>query len=349
MNTALIVAGSLAGLGFAEIVVRAAKPQPVYLTEAPGIFFIRHDTLLGWANREGAEGIYAPAPAIPRTSVRINALGYRGELRPKTKSSRQRILFLGDSNTFGYGVEERERFSELLEKMSSGRFEQVNLGVFGYGTDQEALQLESSGIEWRPDQVVLAVSAGDLSDSMSSVNGGAAKPYFKLFGDRLMVQNTPVPEKSPYLRSTAASSRIKRWCYVHSHLYRFFITRRITANMYMADSVMEMKEGEGLQVMSTLLSGMRDICRENGAGFSVLLIPHGVWLDSMRDNPGMPMPGYFGVLKRRLEADGIPVHDPTEALLAALREGTEVFFTKDPVHLTSQGNAVIARFLFPHL
>ncbi len=349
VNTLIFSASLVIGLVLAEILTRVAKPQPVYLTEAPGIFFIRHDPLLGWTNRPGAAGVYAPAPAIPRTTVRINSQGYRGALLPKERSSRSRLLFLGDSNTFGFGVEERERFSDLLEKMSAGRYEQVNLGVFGYGTDQEALQLESSGIEWRPDQVILAVSAGDLTDSMSSVNGGASKPYFRLIGDRLMVQNAPVPERMPYLRSTAATSLVKRWFYQHSHLYRLVITRRMAANFYMADSVMEMNEKEGLQVMTTLIRGMRDLCSERNTWFSVLLIPHGVWLKGMHDNPGTPMPGYFGILKRLLEAEGITVFDPADALLAEIAGGADVFFANDPVHLTAQGNAVIAKFLQPLL
>lgn len=345
-NIALVVLGIVCGFFLAECLVRIIRPQQVYLTEAPGIFFIRHDPLLGWVNREGADGIYSPDPEIPRTSVRINTQGNRGQLVSGKKTGQRRILFLGDSNTFGYGVEENQRFSNIVTTRLGSGFEAVNMGVFGYSTDQQALQLESRGGDFRPDAVILAISAGDLSEVMTSVSGGAAKPYFRFFGDRLMVQNTPVPEKSPYMKSISLGSRTKRFCYNHSHLYRLVLSRLMNTNMYMPNAVKEMKEADGLNVMTALIGGMRDICQENGVSFVAILIPHGVWLEGMRHNPGS-MPGYFGVLKRRLEADRVEVLDLTASLMEAMLRGEQVFFAKDPVHLTQQGNSLVAEILLP--
>jgi lysophospholipase L1-like esterase len=344
----LALFGLLCGVLVAEIAIRFIAPQPVFLTRAPNIFFIRHDPLLGWANREGAGGRYSPGPAIPETGIRINALGFRGQLPAPGKPARHRILFLGDSNTFGYGVEEEQRYSNLIASLSANRFEQVNLGVFAYGPDQEALLLEKQGLAFQPATIILGISAGDLSDIMYSINGGAAKPYFRLFGDRLMVQNEPVPDNAPYLK-TGSVTKLNRALYEHVHLYRLLLFRKVFSSVYMQGvaSVAEMDENEAFNVMVALISGMNQICRENNIRFIALLIPHGIWLEGMKRGEGVP--GYYPLLKKRLSADGVLYLDSTQALLDAARRGEKPFFDKDPIHLTALGNRLIAEILLPRL
>jgi len=58
---------------------------------------------------------------------------------------------LGDSVTFGSGVRDDGTFCALR----AWRYDVVNLGVEGYGTDQELLQLEHEGLAYHPDVVVL--------------------------------------------------------------------------------------------------------------------------------------------------------------------------------------------------
>jgi lysophospholipase L1-like esterase len=112
-------------------------------------------------------------------------------------------------------------------------------------------------------------------------------------------------------------------------------------------SVAEMDENEAFNIMTALISGMNQICKENNIRFVTLLIPHGIWLDSMVRGEGVP--GYFPLLKKRLSADGVLYLDSTPALLDALKRGEKPFFGKDPVHLTAAGNRVIAELLLPRL
>lgn len=78
-----------------------------------------------------------------------------------------RILLLGDSQTFGQGVEFEETFGQLLEqsieKNSRGwRVEVINSGVDGYNTAQQAAYLEGRGMAYEPDLVVLLFIGNDL-------------------------------------------------------------------------------------------------------------------------------------------------------------------------------------------
>jgi lysophospholipase L1-like esterase len=343
VNAALVAGGLIISILLAEVFIALFSPQQVLTTSAPGIFFVEYDEQTGWVNRPGASGGYSPATGIPPTRVEINRLGYRGrEVPPVKPVDVKRILFLGDSNTFGYGVEEEERFSDILARSLPQNYQTINLGVFGYGTDQEALLLERSGLRFTPDVVVLGFSAGDLSDNMSSVNGGAAKPFCKFEGEGLTLRNVPVPVSSPLMKSDSRTSWTKGVLYRYSHLYRLVLSRVREANVYMRDSVLEMDENEGMRTTLGIIQGMDAVCRESGCRLVVFLISHGVWIDSLRKNPAVGV-GYYPALKMALEQMGVPVIDTTPAFL--LHHDKELFFRNDPVHLTSRGNEAAAEVL----
>lgn len=318
-------------------------PQKVYITSTERAFFLKYDPILGWANREGAEGIYRPAPEIPPTFVRINAQGYRGKEVPlKRVAGKRRLVVLGDSNTFGYGIEEGERFTDIVAGSLSPSYEMINFGVFAFGTDQEALLLERDAIRYDPDTVLLTVSAGDLSEVMSSIHGGSSKPFFKLDDDTLALYNTPVPPAVPYMRNSWTRSATIPFFYEHSHLFRLIMKRATPVSRYMINTVPEMSEAQAMMVMNGLIQGMNDLCVTNRARFAVVLIPHGVWLDGARRMPDQTI-GYFGPLSAALAGMGIPFIDTTAALAEADNESKPVFFAKDPVHLTPLGNRVVAQ------
>ena len=70
---------------------------------------------------------------------------------------------MGDSFTFGTDADDGERFTDLLPALAE--LEVVNLGVAGYGTDQELRVLEIEGLRYDPDIVILTVAVfNDLTD-----------------------------------------------------------------------------------------------------------------------------------------------------------------------------------------
>lgn len=93
--------------------------------------------------------------------VRINSIGTRGgELRDE---SRKRILLIGDSFAFGYGVEEDQNIGSRLANLSGE--EVVNGGVWGFGPDAEFLMAKRLIPEVKPDAIILLLfPANDLRD-----------------------------------------------------------------------------------------------------------------------------------------------------------------------------------------
>jgi lysophospholipase L1-like esterase len=84
---------------------------------------------------------------------------------------------LGDSFAWGYGVEESERFSQLLEGALGA--EVINAGVSGYSTDQELLWYGNEGIKYETDLVILVIAGNDVGDNdRQLVNTIYYKPKF---------------------------------------------------------------------------------------------------------------------------------------------------------------------------
>ena len=86
------------------------------------------------------------------TTININEFGLRG--RPFTiakDSNTFRILALGDSHTFGWGVNQENIFSERIENVfniskENLNFEVLNCGVYGYGTGHQYIFLDKAGL-----------------------------------------------------------------------------------------------------------------------------------------------------------------------------------------------------------
>jgi len=98
--------------------------------------------------------------------VRINALGFRGEDPDPIKNDRtSRIVILGDSTAFGFGVEEDDclvnRLQVLLDA-SGTEVEVLNAGIPGYGLRGEIAVLEEKVRALQPDIVVVVFDANDL-------------------------------------------------------------------------------------------------------------------------------------------------------------------------------------------
>ena len=104
------------------------------------------------------------------SQVQINSHGFRGrEVTIVKPPGVQRIVFIGDSITFGNRIAIEDTFPVRLEESIGDPSVQVlNLGVGGYDTLQAVLRLEQLGLKFRPDRVVLVYCINDAG--VASVN-----------------------------------------------------------------------------------------------------------------------------------------------------------------------------------
>ncbi len=91
----------------------------------------------------------------------VNPQGFRGPSYPLGRHEGiLRIVGIGDSVMFGWGLSESDSFPRQLEHMLREgeppiRAEVVNLAVPGYNTAMEVAVLEKAGLAYRPDIVLL--------------------------------------------------------------------------------------------------------------------------------------------------------------------------------------------------
>jgi lysophospholipase L1-like esterase len=101
--------------------------------------------------------------------VSINSHGLRDREYSETKPSNvYRIMMLGDSTTFGWGVRQEDTAAKFLERKLNAhlppgydKVEVINAGVGNYDTVQEVTYYETRGRAFHPDLVVLVFFIND--------------------------------------------------------------------------------------------------------------------------------------------------------------------------------------------
>ncbi len=176
--------------------------------------------------------------------VNINSDGLRDKEYPVDKTDAHRIIFLGDSLTFGWGVEDNETFSSLIEEDLNSKepTEVINFGTGNYNTEQEVNLFIDKGLKYNPDKVVL----------------------FYFINDAELT-----PEKSGL------------WFLGYSHFISFYWSRinSLMNNLVPSKSFQEYYESlydqdeQGWINARKAILELRDICKENGIKFQVVLLP----------------------------------------------------------------------------
>jgi len=164
---ALLLFGCLLAFLALEGLTRIAFP-----VEKESDKFWQPDPLLGWTNIPNKTGFFR-SEEVGEIPVAINSKGLRDVEYDYAKPEDVfRILVLGDSFAQALQVDVEDSFPELLEAQlnersdSSLRFEVINAGVTGYGTDQELLFFQQEGHKYEPDLVILTFcTINDVMDS----------------------------------------------------------------------------------------------------------------------------------------------------------------------------------------
>ena len=83
---------------------------------------------------------------------------------------------------WGFDVEPEERFTDKLQARIP-EWEVLNLGVSGYGTDQELLLFSQAGAVLEPRVVILTVCGNDVEEVSRRRMYGRSKPFFRFATD----------------------------------------------------------------------------------------------------------------------------------------------------------------------
>jgi hypothetical protein len=152
----------LVAFAVAEVAVRLISPQSV----APIQFAFNPE--LGEIPvplQHGVENF----PGVYRFTYSNNSLGWRGRREYReAKQTDYRVLFLGDSFTYGTGVNDDQTFAALVEQeLRADRMsvEVINAGCPGKGTDYELKFFQSLGHKYHPDLTIVGFYPNDFQDN----------------------------------------------------------------------------------------------------------------------------------------------------------------------------------------
>ena len=269
-NILILVVTILVCFLILETTARIVLP---YSSERENIYetIYEYDSTLGWkAKPHVVVNFSIPAGT---TVVRTNADGFRThEFSPTTES----IVVLGDSQTWGYGVENNETFPAQLEQRVDATV--FNLGMTGYGTVQQYLALQEHIDTLQPDTVILAIFINDFTENVFSNNDvpySYPRPVAELSEGGIEYANIPVPrreqlepEYGPVTRTLFKSRLVY---FVAQGLYRGIDNFLFNAGV--AEPELPGDFNHTIRVMNTLIDQIEEELAARDADLLVVMLP----------------------------------------------------------------------------
>lgn len=171
----LCLASLFVALGSVETYLRMADPLGIsYFEESSRYQRDRiADPDLVFRHRQSWKSTYQGV------EVRFNEFGLRDDPIHLKVRSEYRVLALGDSVTFGWGVSQEKTFPARLQQILSKKLTRpgrvINAGVGGYNTVQEYTFLKKVGLGFEPDLILLTYHPNDIE-----TNEGPYDPWTAL-------------------------------------------------------------------------------------------------------------------------------------------------------------------------
>lgn len=189
-----------------------------------------------------------------------------------------RVLVLGDSFTIGYEVDQSETYAAVIERYLEKRgirAEVINAGMSGSSNAEELVVLQTEGIKYDPDVVVVGFFRNDIGDNTRA-------GLFRLEGDSLVVarrEYLPAVGTRDFLNAIPLYRWLSEHSYLHNYLNR---VATILVKKRFSNQIREKIGGESWKEHSAtvrsyeanlaraILGRMRDVAHRHGAWMIVL-------------------------------------------------------------------------------
>ncbi|MFH1201749.1 MAG: hypothetical protein V1674_02535 [Candidatus Omnitrophota bacterium] len=380
INLSLSFLGIIFAILLAEEVVRIFKLSPLWEGVKRGYY---NDDLARFFNQDKTFKL-RPKPNLDlilqkwqgefKMRWQTNSKGFRGKEIPYQRTNnKKRILFLGDSFGWGFGVDNLKMYSSILQSKHDKILEVVNLSVSGYDLLKEYLMYKTEGIKYAPDIIILLFYIGDdiypdlTDEDINNING----PYFILKNDELYFQPREFSllteeEFEHFGRRRGFLNDIRFIIQTHSALSNLLFERlsnfpqfipflRKMGGAFIVEQRMHKTTKEDVFITVKILKKFQTEAKSNNSDFIVILIPDTYHVDTAikknfidyKDRTYEPI---FWLTKE-LESERIPCINLLEEFTSLKFRDKRLYFTIDR-HLNPEGNKALAglieEFLFKH-
>jgi lysophospholipase L1-like esterase len=269
---------------------------------------------------------------IDHKPVHINSHDTRGpEFTDEKPADTIRILSLGDSRTFGWGLTDEETYSRrvqnLLQKHVGGgrKVEVINAGVNAWSYPQMLVYFREYGLRYHPDYVVLAEA--NLWTQFSEVS---SPEFVRQFLRRVWLKN--------FLRRFAIYHY-----FIEVKLKSFYEQQRtkfIPVDPQQDPLFKEQQQSDPEALFRRAIDGVCATAQSNHVKPVLVFLP---MLGNLTTTNRISVLEVKRAAGKKYDA---PLVDPTTDLRA---KGKELYLDADPVHYNAQGNAIIAERIFEAL
>lgn len=211
--------------------------------------------------------------------VRTNSSGFRSDVEfVKKRGEQPRILVFGDSQTAGDGVNNEERFSDLLGEELG--VEVYNYAISGSAPDQHLMMYEDLGSKIEADLIVWGIYLNNIEriqlthrpsiDRSSGKQILVPKPYFTLDNGNLKLHHVPVPRERPDLSEEEEKENIQEFeppLLERLYLHPWFRPFRTLIGTHLRDLKDELRS------MTYRFTGVQmheDYCHPEGPGWQLM-------------------------------------------------------------------------------
>lgn len=321
-NLLLFTVSVMTSVIILEIALRVILPSPI-LWKYPQEHYIYDPEIGHWMEPDQQAFTHDK-------TVHINSAGIRDkEYTEQAQNDVYRILALGDSQTFGYGLELVDTWPKQLEKLLNDNskdisYEVINSGLPGSDTWQHEIIHQRMIPRYHPDAVILAFYVNDVVTRF--------KPKKRVSSDESSLKTKAIYllKRSALLLTlrTTIQSIQQSLSPSHGHLQQLAVLNDASNTSL----------DKRCQQVDSSLSNMKLVCDQEQMKFMVASLPR-------RDqvNGQLPWEGYH----KRLQAIASRHHIPLISMLEPLQKsydihGKELFIPWDG-HNSKLANLIIAK------
>lgn len=317
-----VIKGISLGLGMfvvAEIILRLMGFGDLEVYE--------YDPVLFWKLKPGQTCL----TKINRKPVHVNNFGFRGkEIALEKPRDCIRILSVGDSRTYGWGVADDETYSAVLEKELNQRLRKrglcvqiLNNGVNAYSYPQIYESIRKNIERYNIDMVVVG-----MANLWTEFEGNKSEAFLKAWRRRLELKNL--------LRKCALFNAVVevrlRELYIR-YRQKFIPIEQDVRQREGEEAYKERKE-QGESLVESSFEKIAQLLEEKGIPWAIIYIPYGLTTEGTYDYSLIEE-----IKQRHPSVISLDFNDVARQYDTSRLE--TLYCLHDPVHLSAEGNRLL--------